>query len=82
MSPEEIARKKKLLDENCDQLAAMMEDYKNGSKEFALLSQIMGPMVEQMIALKDDLFNDLNSPTSSIPTEPSDAAEDKVNSKY
>ena len=64
MSPDEMERKKELLDENCNQLASIMDEYKNGSKEFALLCQIMGPMVDQMIELKDDLFSEL-PPSSS-----------------
>ncbi len=79
MSPDEMERKKKLLDENCNQLASIMDEYKNGSKEFALLYQIMGPMVDQMIELKDDLFSEWDLPSSSNRKESADGADNTKN---
>ena len=50
---------KRLLDENCDQLARILDECRGGPAENVRVVDVMGPMLQEFRELKDQVFYDI-----------------------
>lgn len=62
MDPNEIERSKQLIDDNCNQILNILEDLGNGPPENEQIVHILGPMMEKLTELKDNLFSCIDNP--------------------
>ena len=77
MDPKDIERSKQLLDDNCDQIMNILEDLMNGPPENEMIVRIMGPMMERLVELKDNLFSCVDAQEISEAPENSDKSSDQ-----
>jgi hypothetical protein len=50
---------KRLLDENCDQLARILDECRNGPAENVRVVDVMGPVLQEFRELKEQVFYDI-----------------------
>lgn len=50
---------KRLLDENCDQLARILDECRSGPAENVRVVDVMGPVLQEFRELKDQVFYDI-----------------------
>lgn len=51
---------KRLLDENCNDLEHILADCRSGPAEIVHPAEVMEPLLQEFIELKDQVFNDLS----------------------
>lgn len=68
MENPKLEAEKELLNQSCDEMQEILKGFENSTEEFVRIARVLGPLVDEIVRLKDECLSSLN-PSPSVPEE-------------